>query len=117
MRVSRGIDFWKEHCQAYEAAALTQAEYCAKHKLSRKTFEKWRSIIKLEATQEAARNAPPQLIRVDAQRTQSPGSPGHGAARAKDAGIALRSPGWEIRLEVGFDVDSLCHVLRALRYY
>ncbi len=119
MRASRGIEFWKEHSQAYDAGTQTRAEYCAKHKLSMKTFARWRSTIKREAKhglQKASSNAPSQLIRVDAEGLRSSRSPGPGAARPMDAGIALRGSDWEIRIDVGFDVDSLFHLLRALRH-
>jgi hypothetical protein len=38
-----GSKFWQEHLKAWKLTGLTQVAYCATHKLSIKTFSRWRS--------------------------------------------------------------------------
>lgn len=120
MRKSGGIEFWRRHNEAYEAGGVTQAEYCARHHLSRKTFARWRTIIRTEGSNPRANRATksvPQLVRVDVPGPRELTHAKRAGADAEHTGINIRGVSWEVRLDVGFDQDVLCRVLTALRTF
>jgi len=87
--------FWQQHIRAWQTSTLSQAAYCAKHKISLASFGYWRTQLR------ASVKAVPAVIPV---LHEAPG-----------ASVQLRSPhGWHITLPAAFGVDTLRGLLAAL---
>lgn len=101
MAKRKGAEFWKRHVEAWSRSGLTQAAYCSKHGLTRKSFYRWRGIAKKA---KSATASAPSLTLV----------PVNVAPTLIDGGVQLRSPGgWKVELPTG-DAAWLADLLRQL---
>ena len=97
----RGVQFWREHVEAWDRSELTQVAYCTAHGLSTKSFYRWRHK-RGEAVKAASPSAPLTLVPVKVGSTATAGV------------VRMRSPGgWSIELPGG-DVAWLAELLRRL---
>jgi len=84
MAKRHGVEFWREHLDAWHRSDLTQKAYCANHGLGEKAFYRWH-----RKEKEAIAAAKPSLTLVPV----SVGTPTTGNI------VKLRSPcGWEIEM-------------------
>jgi hypothetical protein len=95
-------EFWSQHIEDQSNSDLTQVEYCQKNQLNRHTFSYWKSKLN---KQEAFR----PLLPVSISSDNTPGN------SSFPSGISLSfGDRFDVRLEVGFNCDTLSRLIDVL---
>lgn len=111
----RSAEQWRELVAAWRASGLTAARFAATRKIKASTLSWWAWKLRGEAASTIAEGsgsvavakAPPAFVEV-VTATAAPSRSG------SDAGISLRAGDFEVRIERGFDADTLRRLLDAL---
>ncbi len=106
MAVRRNRDEWLQLLGMFEASGETPARFCAKHRISPRTFGWWRWRLRDERREPVA----PERIRLVAVDVKSAAPPAEGVGAVR---IALAD--FELRVEVGTDVAYVAALVEALR--
>jgi len=93
---------WREQIDKCASSGLRPAEYCRLHRLSAKSFYKWRCRLSQRRGQETLSLLP--VLSGDRAAAPAPSPAG--------SGVSLEAGGLRIQLEAGFDGETLERVLR-----
>ncbi len=94
--------YWSRHIENWSNSDLTQVEYCRQNNLNRYTFSYWKS--KLNKTQ-TFRPLLPVSVRPDTTSVNS----------SFPSGVSLSfNDSFHVRLEVGFNCDTLSRLIDVL---
>ena len=95
-------EFWHRHIENWSSSDLTQVEYCRQNALNRHTFAYWKSKLNKK---EAVRPFLPVSIQPETSPSNS----------SFPSGISLSfKDRFDVRLEVGFNCDTLSRLIDVL---
>ncbi len=95
-------EFWNQHIENWSSSDLTQVEYCRQNELNRHTFSYWKSKLN---NKETFRPFLPVSIQPETTPSNS----------SFPSGISLSfNDRFDVRLEVGFNCDTLSRLIDVL---
>jgi hypothetical protein len=97
--------FWEGHVEKWRRSGITQAEYCRRHNLSRKSFTYWKG--RMKGAAKSVSFVPVKVVDVP-EKAVAWGDAG------SSSGIVLYKDGYRIEVMEGFNVEVLGQVLRIL---